>query len=168
MMNNTWSIYHCKEDDDDVPLSQVLARQPSRSLLDDTSDEDDEDLIPIAALQGDRKIGQSAAEKYKERVRGKLDSPPHRRRSYEPATITSSSKRQPFSAIRSMSLHQPRTSRQDNNNDDDTDDDLPLGVVVPLPSCTPLAPASKFPLDHHGLGFAESIQNAFEAVMHRH
>ncbi|KAF7721871.1 hypothetical protein EC973_003988 [Apophysomyces ossiformis] len=197
-----------KEDDDDIPLSQVLMRHPSRSLLDDTSDEDDEDLVPIAALQGDRKYGRSAAEKYKERVRGKLDHDAslqanHRRRSYEPARVTHPAVRSSL-AMRSMSLHHPKSSgsfrdhrshhsssmnsssaadedEEDDDDENDTDDDLPLGVVVPLPSATgpapPLFSSLKYPLyphqhPHHReqpqLGFAESLQHAFEAVMHRH
>ncbi|KAI8372694.1 uncharacterized protein BYT42DRAFT_577662 [Radiomyces spectabilis] len=54
--------------------SQPAINQPAFELLEDTSDDDDEDDVPIGVLQGqpstNRKVEyQSAAEKYKEKVR---------------------------------------------------------------------------------------------------
>ncbi|KAI8891335.1 hypothetical protein K501DRAFT_299967 [Backusella circina FSU 941] len=92
------------EEDDNIPLCQFLDKSPTQrmyfppplmtsflnrrpsypitpsSLLDPHSndeDEDDEDLVPIAVLQGptsQRSQYQSAAEKYKEKVKAQLDN----------------------------------------------------------------------------------------------
>ncbi|KAI8353240.1 hypothetical protein EDC96DRAFT_609953 [Choanephora cucurbitarum] len=73
--------YDDNDDDDDVPLGflQSPISRPS-SLLSDQDDEDDNDLVPIAALTASPhspltnkdKDYQTAADKYKERVKERL------------------------------------------------------------------------------------------------
>ncbi|KAG2209542.1 hypothetical protein INT47_008386 [Mucor saturninus] len=81
-MRPRWPRYQAEDDDDDVPLGYLQSpiSRPS-SLLSDAEEEDDQDLVPIAilntpAMKADtlaiESDYQTAADKYKEKVKQKL------------------------------------------------------------------------------------------------
>ncbi|KAG2212331.1 hypothetical protein INT47_001691 [Mucor saturninus] len=64
------SITSSEDDDDNEPLGLHLAKP--FSLLSDTSEDGDDELIPIARLSISTTVHLSAAEKYKAKVRARL------------------------------------------------------------------------------------------------
>jgi hypothetical protein len=61
------------DDDDDIPLGYLQTPMKQSSLLSDREEEDDHDLLPIAITTTTSLDCQSAADKYKERVKEKLN-----------------------------------------------------------------------------------------------